>query len=445
MLFTIRATGPSADNLSWLLHKNPARFQTFNLHFAKAHVFYPTHQKNICEACLLVEPIPKQINKLFRNKDGEFKFVNEKLYTTSSFLCTAIAQVYSSAFKGVCPERQELVDEPMELEAVIDNFPNNLPDGALARLLEPLGYEGKFEKWAFTDGLPNLGTINYGKNIMRNHMTLRDLLCHLYILVPVCSGETHYWQGDTALDIFKRASSRWLPDHPEKEFIIRRYFKSAKKLKEEALRFFCPDKNMEPATKLNDERYKAIVAELVANGASSVIDLGCGDGKLLALLAQRKYFSRIAGMDISARNIAYASERIEKSHDKVVMPKLFTGSLTYHDKRLDGYDAAVLCEVIEHFELQRMSAVMRNILEDARPRIFIMTTPNKDYNANFTTLNEDEMRHPDHRHEFTENEFKTFCDAHAAKYGYSVRYSGIGFGSGDPCFPTIMGVFTLCA
>jgi hypothetical protein len=41
MLLTITYTQPPATDLGYLLHKNPARTQSFGLSFGQAYVFYP--------------------------------------------------------------------------------------------------------------------------------------------------------------------------------------------------------------------------------------------------------------------------------------------------------------------------------------------------------------------------------------------------------------------
>ena len=41
MLLTISTTYQPATDLGFLLHKNPARFQSFPLPFGRADVFYP--------------------------------------------------------------------------------------------------------------------------------------------------------------------------------------------------------------------------------------------------------------------------------------------------------------------------------------------------------------------------------------------------------------------
>lgn len=67
MLLTITTTHQPATDLGYLLQKNPDRFQTFNLSFGQAHVFYPCREPDRCTAALLVEVDPIQ---LVRGKDG---------------------------------------------------------------------------------------------------------------------------------------------------------------------------------------------------------------------------------------------------------------------------------------------------------------------------------------------------------------------------------------
>ena len=79
------------------------------------------------------------------------------------------------------------------------------------------------------------------------------------------------------------------------------------------------------------------------SGATRVIDLGCGEGKLLKELLKQKEIQEIAGMDVSHRSLEIASERM---HFDTMPPKqkerirLFQGSLMYKDGRLAGFETA---------------------------------------------------------------------------------------------------------
>ena len=58
MLLTIETTHKPATDLGYLLHKHPDRWQTFDLSFGQAHVFYPEASEDRCTACLLLDVDP---------------------------------------------------------------------------------------------------------------------------------------------------------------------------------------------------------------------------------------------------------------------------------------------------------------------------------------------------------------------------------------------------
>jgi hypothetical protein len=101
-------------------------------------------------------------------------------------------------------------------------------------------------------------------------------------------------------------------------------------------------------------------------------------------------------------------------------------------------------EVIEHLDAARLGVFERVLFGYARPRVIVLTTPNRDYNAVYERLAEDEMRHGDHRFEWTRAEFSSWAEAAAAKYGYKAEISGVGEANGEYGFPTQIGVFELC-
>ena len=118
------------------------------------------------------------------------------------------------------------------------------------------------------------------------------------------------------------------------------------------------------------------------------------------------------------------------------------GALTYRDKRFEDFDAACAIEVIEHLELSRLTAFERVVFEYAHPPIVVITTPDAEYNAVFTTLPAGQFRHGDHRFEWTRPEFEQWSRNVAERFGYSVRFLGIGDEVSSLGTPTQMAVFS---
>jgi 3' terminal RNA ribose 2'-O-methyltransferase Hen1 len=151
-------------------------------------------------------------------------------------------------------------------------------------------------------------------------------------------------------------------------------------------------------------------------------------------------------MDVSYRTLEIAKERLnldrlpQKQKDRI---KLIQGALTYKDKRLKGYDAAAIVEVIEHLDISRLSAFERVLFEFARPLTVVITTPNAEYNVKYENLNAGKFRHNDHRFEWTRKEFEKWASQIADKHNYEVRFAPVGEWDEEVGAPSQMGVFKI--
>ena len=204
------------------------------------------------------------------------------------------------------------------------------------------------------------------------------------------------------------------------------------------------EESLEKPLSLNEQRIKAVLSKITDSNARSVIDLGCGEGKLLRDLIKDKSIERIVGMDVSIRSLEIANKRIgldrlpNRMRDKIT---LFHGSLMYKDKRFSGFEVAVVMEVVEHLDPPRLAAFERVLFEHARPQTVILTTPNREYNATWDNLPRGALRHGDHRFEWTRAEFREWAGRLAEKYVYSIDYYTIGPEDSSLGSPTQMGVF----
>jgi len=463
VLLTITAPVSGSD-LGYLLHKNPARSHSFDLAFGKAYVFYPHLSENRAQVALLLDIDPVGLVRGRRDSSGEGaldQYVNDRPYAASSFDSVAVAQVFGTAMNGRSKERQQLADQAMNLEATIAALPCRGGESFVRSLFEPLGYAVEAEHHPLDDRFPEWGPGSYFSIRLRGHARVQDLLSHLYVLIPVMDAEKHYWVGKDELEKLLRKGEGWLAGHPQKESIAARYLRFDRKLTREALARLAdedvPDPEGEEITHLKEEqeieaplklwemRIGGVTAALRAVEAKSVIDLGCGEGRLLKALLENRSFERIVGMDVSWRSLELAQKRLRFDQLPPTVRQrieLIHGSLMYRDKRLSGFDAAAVIEVIEHLDPPRLTAFERVVFECAQPRAVIVTTPNAEYNVRFPTLPAGQFRHKDHRFEWTRDQFRAWANAVAARFNYSVRFVPVGPEDQVVGPPTQMGVFS---
>jgi 3' terminal RNA ribose 2'-O-methyltransferase Hen1 len=462
MLLTITTTHQPASDLGYLLHKHPDRCQSFDLSFGRVHVFYPEASAERCSASLLIEVDSVAMVRRKSTSAGFLlaQYVNDRPYAASSFMSVAIAQLFGSALQGRCKDRPELAATPIPLAARIDVLPVRGGECFLRNIFEPLGYQIEATRCPLDERFPEWGESPYFAVTIEKVTTLAELLTHLYVLVPVFDNAKHYWIGEDEMEKLLAKGEGWLAEHPEKEEITRRYLKFQPSLFREALARLVqeeeapeneddepraePEEVLEKPLSLNEQRLGSVVAALRASGSKRVLDLGCGEAKLIRELFKEKQFEEIVGLDISIRSLEIAQRRLRlermptKQAERI---KLMHGSLMYRDKRLEGFEAAAVVEVVEHLDPPRLSAFERVLFEFAKPRTVVLTTPNREFNVRWESLGAGRFRHPDHRFEWTRQEFQDWAKGVADRFGYTVRFLPVGPEDQQLGPPTQMGVF----
>jgi 3' terminal RNA ribose 2'-O-methyltransferase Hen1 len=464
MLLTITTIHQPATDLGYLLHKNPSRLHSFALSFGEAHVFYPEASLERCTAALLLDVDPVGLVRNRKGPAGEGgtleQYVNDRPYVASSFLSVAISRVLASALGGRSKGRPELAAVPIPLQASISVLPCRGGERFLRRLFEPLGYSVVAQRHALDEQFPEWGESQYYTVQLNAHVRLQDLLTHIYVLIPVLDNEKHYWVGDDEVEKLLRHGADWLASHPEREEITKRYLKYRRDLAKEALARLVDEESpdadvaqvmhnseeeaVEQRLNLNEQRLNAVVAALKSANAKRVLDLGCGEGKLLRTLLGDRSFDEIVGFDVSHRTLQIANERLrlerlpDRQRERI---KLIQGSLTYRDQRLAGFDAAAVVEVIEHLDQPRLAAFERVLFEFAKPATVVLTTPNFEYNVRFETLPAGTFRHKDHRFEWTRAQFSEWAERISQTHNYNVRYLPVGPEDSVVGAPTQMAVF----
>jgi 3' terminal RNA ribose 2'-O-methyltransferase Hen1 len=464
MFLALTTTYRPATDLGFLLHKNPDSVRSVPMWFGHAHVFFPEATEERCTAALLLEVDPVGLVRR-RGRAAEAgslePYVNDRPYVASSFMSVALAKLFGTAMTGQSAERPDLAETAIPLNVHVPVLPCRGGAHFLQRLFEPLGYTVSASAVPLDEQFDEWGPSPYLD--VRLHSTVRvaDLLNHLYVLLPVLDDKKHYWVTEDEIEKLLRRGEGWLRSHPESELITRRYLRHQERLAREALarlleedqsdpdlseqRHDREEEQVEERIGLRDQRIAAVLVALKDAGAKRVLDLGCGDGRLLRALLRDGSFERIVGVDVSYAALERAARRLHMSE---MSPKqrerieLLQSSLTYRDRRLEAYDAAAVVEVIEHLDPSRLGAFERALFELARPPTVVITTPNAEYNVKFEGLLAGSLRHRDHRFEWSRAQFQDWATRTAGPHGYAVRFQAVGPEDGDVGPPTQMGVFS---
>lgn len=484
LLLTIATSHSPATDIGYLLHKNPAGHHTAEFGFGTAHVIFPVAAHDRCQAAVLLEIDPVGLVRGARPESSLAGYVNDRPYVASSFLSVAIGRLFSTAMTGRSKERQELAAKPIPLAIGLPTVPCRGGEPVLRRLFEPLGYDVTARSIPL-DGFGGGGESRYLSVTLTGTMTVRDALEQLYVLLPVLDDDKHYYVGADEVAKLLRRGGRWLAAHPDRELITRRYLRHDRQLTRAALAQLTADEAADPdradaendaaeeaaeraviltgsslaglpgqaataraapRSTLQEQRILAVVDAITAAGARRVADLGCGSGKLIAELLKLSQVSLVSGLDVSHHALQAAARRLhldEMSPRARARVELLHGSLTYADPRLRDHDAAALVEVIEHIDPIRLGAFERALFGYARPGTVLMTTPNAEYNVLFEGLPAGQLRHGDHRFEWTRAQLRTWADGIESRFGYRlVTVSGIGPEDAILGCPTQLAVFS---
>ncbi len=461
MLLNITTTHQPATDLGYLLHKHPDRLQSVDLAIGKAHIFYPESSEEQTTVSLLLDVDPIDMVRGGRNLSGKGfslgQYVNDRPYVASSFMSVAIAKAFSTAMKGQCKKCPELEGVEMPFEVKLSVLP--APKGGellIRKMFEPLGYELELERHILDDKFEQWGKSKYYTLTLKHKITLQALLSHLYVLIPALDNDKHYYVSQNEIEKLLAKGKGWLADHPEKEQITKRYLFNLHSLSRQALSLLNEDSAEEETSTdlakeaikrketLHQKRLALVLEKLKETGATKVLDLGCGEGKLIRMLLKEKQFSKITGMDVSYQELSKCKERLywdELAPKQKERIDLFQGALTYQDKRLEGFDAAAIVEVIEHLDENRLQSFERVVFECAQPKTVILTTPNSEYNVLFENMEANTMRHTDHRFEWTRKEFQDWANQVAKNNNYSVQFFPIGEEAENVGAPSQMAIF----
>ena len=471
--------GPATD-LGFLLHKHPDRVHTTTVAGGTAHVVYPVATPTECSVALLLEVDPVALARGGRGVPEAFtlgQYVNDRPYSASSLLAVALGAVFRTAMGARCATRPDLLDVRWPLTVHVPAMPARGGADLVRRLFEPLGWDVDARPVPLDVTVPTWGDSSFVEAHLRGELTVAQALTHLYVLLPVLDDAKHYWVGPDEVDKLLRAGAGWLGGHPEQGLISHRYLAHRRALVASAVARLAevddaPAEALDNAVPPEDAtggptgggagdavgdaseaparvplvrlRHEAVLAAVASSRARRVVDWGCGSGVLIARLLDLPDVTEVVGVDVSPRALELAARRLhldrppvgttaERRHARV---SLLQSSLTYADARLTGYDAAVLMEVVEHLDAERLPALEHAVLGAARPATVVLTTPNAEYNVRYEGLAPGAFRHADHRFEWTRAQFAAWTRRLGERYGYAVELRGVGDDHPDLGTPT---------
>ena len=480
MLLTLTSTAPQAADLGFLLHKHPDRVQEVELPAARATILYPETGPTRCTVALLLDVDPVALVRT-RGRGGPrpgrggpeatqlSSYVNDRPYAASSMLAVALGKAFKTALNGRCDARPELVDEPLPLTVRLPALPargRSEEERGLAlvrRLFGPLGWEASGRSTPLGGEVADWGAAPYVDVELTGRHRLADALAHLYVLLPVLDDAKHYWVSRDEIDKLLRRGAAWLPGHPDRELITQRYLGVRRRFVDDALERLtaleddeggsAPDTAGEPRqgdrtpSPLRQQRLDTVLAVLREVGARRVVDLGCGEGAFLAALLADPTFTEILGVDVSARELQRAERRLgldepgRLSDQQRARIRLRQSSAVYRDDELAGYDAVLLVEVVEHVDPPRLPDLEAAVFGAARPGTVVLTTPNVEHNVRYG-IPPGQVRHADHRFEWTRAELREWAEGVAARHGYAVTFRPVGEVDPEVGAPTQLALFT---
>jgi 3' terminal RNA ribose 2'-O-methyltransferase Hen1 len=187
-------------------------------------------------------------------------------------------------------------------------------------------------------------------------------------------------------------------------------------------------------TWLHEQRLEAACAAVRACRASTVLDLGCGDGDLLIRLVAEPQIERIVGVDLCRASLDRLRKRLAAlERENTAQVELIHGSMIESRAAFTGFDCAILIETVEHIDPGRLSVLERAVFAEMRPATVVVTTPNAEFNP-LLGVPSRRFRHPDHCFEWGRAKFQRWAHGIAARNRYDVACHDIA-----GCHPTLGG------
>lgn len=194
---------------------------------------------------------------------------------------------------------------------------------------------------------------------------------------------------------------------------------------------------------LHPQRHAVVADILYHRGARRVLDVGCGDATFAVTVITRWPDAdiHVHGIDPDPAMISAAADHIDHELNQQLRRCVGLRCAGIGDLPAvwDRHDALAAIEVIEHLDTPTLASFAEMVFHRLRPTTVVLTTPNAEYNAllpRTPTLRGDNLRHPDHRFEWTRDEMRCWLRDTAGRAGYHCALRGVGEAHPDFGSPT---------
>jgi 3' terminal RNA ribose 2'-O-methyltransferase Hen1 len=453
LFLSLAVTGEHAPDLGFVLYKHPDR--VFEKSNSKGRVtgFFPENRADFAEFCLVIEIDPVERVRGVNWDRGIASYVEPMPFLAASHMSNALSQALGSAMNGTLASKDPAIDAKVKAVGVkrwpltIKVGPVRCSPHLIEELFAELGWSVKIESHKLNvPGVSEDADRPLHVFTLQGEATVSDALSQLYVLLPVLDPNRHYFYDESEARKLFEKGGEWLRNHTSRDLIISRYLSKSRELREHARKLFgnfqekmdTDELIAEIKEEMRDwedpddnsphrQRHNRIIGDVVSWNARKVIDLGCGEGRLLERLVRISPDMRVVGIEPSGREIERARQRLQINPGKTVDPRVqfVQGSAMYGDERFQGFDVAILSEVIEHVDEDRLSLLARSVFGIMAPQRVIITTPNGDYNKVFG-FRPGEFRHADHRFEWTVTECQAWVDGVTGAYAYEAEVTPVG-------------------
>ena len=386
--------GVDATVFGYLLHKHPAKVQTFSAPVGEIHVLYPEATARRCTVAVLLEvdPVGLVRNKRFRGDSGSLDhYVNDRPYVASSMLAVALGTVFRTAMTGRSDSYAELAAAPLPLRVEIPVASSRGDEeNLIRRVFEPCGWAVTEHRIPLDVDPPEWGPSRYSAVTLTGRIRAGRGAASA---VRAAAGARRCQallgrrrrgrqaaaraEGLAARPPGARADHPALPAAPAFAGPHCRGPAHRADRGRDRRRGGERDRGTSQAARRRARETRSSTCCAI-EGACSVVDMGCGEGALLRGWRRILGSRRIVGVDVSARSLdggaghAARHRRPTAERERIV---LLHGSVVYRDERLAGYDAMVLMEVVEHVDPSRLAALEDAVFGRRGTTAVMVTTP----------------------------------------------------------------------